>query len=66
MRVDLDLTLLEYMLFKKKYPILKDKDRYYFETSNPYISNGFGLCVGLPVELEKYILYDEEEDEASE
>jgi hypothetical protein len=63
MRVDLDLNLLEYMVLKKKFPILKDGKKYYFETSNPYISNGFGLCVGLPVELEKYVIYD---DEASE
>jgi hypothetical protein len=63
MRVDLDLTLLEYMLLKKKFPILKDGEKYYFETSNPYINNGFGLCVGLPVELEKYVIYDDEDSE---
>jgi hypothetical protein len=63
MRVDLDLTLPEYMRFKKKYPVLKDETGYYFETSNPYINNGFGLCIGLPPELEEYVIYD---DEASE
>jgi hypothetical protein len=64
MRVDLDLTLPEYMLLKKRYPILREgDDRYYFETSNPYINNGFGLCIGLPVELEKYVIYDDEDSE---
>ena len=64
MRIDLDLREIEYMLLKKKFPILKDKDdKYYFETSNPYISNGFGLCIGLPVELEKYVIYDDEDSE---
>jgi hypothetical protein len=63
MRVDLDLTLLEYMLLKKKFPILKDGEKYYFETQNPYISNGFGLCIGLPVELEKYVIYDDGDSE---
>ena len=64
MRIDLDLTLPEYMLLKKKFPILKDEKGYYFETQNPYINNGFGLSIGLPVELEEYVIYDE--DEASE
>ena len=64
MRIDLDLTLPEYMFLKKKYPILKDgDDKYYFETRNPYISNGFGLCIGLPVELEKYVIYNDEDSE---
>jgi hypothetical protein len=61
MRVDLDLREIEYMLLKKKYPVLKDEKGYYFETSNPYISNGFGLCIGLPPELEKYVIYDDSE-----
>ena len=64
MRIDLDLTLPEYLLLKRKYPILKEADdKYYFETQNPYIINGLGLCIGLPTELEKYILYDEEDSE---
>ena len=64
MRVDLDLTFPEYFFLKKKYPILKDEKGYYFQTQNPYISNGFGLCVGLPVELEKYIIYKEDEEDS--
>ena len=60
MIIYLDLTLPEYMRFKKKYPVLKDKDGYYFETKNPYISNGFGLCIGLPEELESYVIPDED------
>ena len=63
MRVNLDLTLPEYCRYKLKFPILKDKDGYYFETSNPYISNGFGLCLGLPQELEPYVVYDDEDSE---
>ena len=63
MRVNLDLTLPEYMRYKKKYPILKDENGYYFETSNPYISNGFGLCIGLPQELAEYVVYDDEDSE---
>ena len=61
MRVDLDLTLPEYMLLKKRFPILKDETGYYFETSHPYINNGFGLCIGLPPELEEYVIYDDSE-----
>jgi hypothetical protein len=64
MRIDLDLTHPEYMLLKKKYPVLKDDKGYYFETRNPYISNDFGLCIGLPVELEKYIIYNEGDEES--
>jgi hypothetical protein len=64
MRVNLNLTLPEYLLLKKRFPILKDKDgAYYFQTENPYISNGFGLCIGLPVELEQYVIYDDEDSE---
>jgi hypothetical protein len=63
MRVNLDLTLPEYMRYKLKYPILKDEEGYYFETSNPYISNGFGLCIGLPQELNEYVVYDDEDSE---
>ena len=64
MRVNLNLTLPEYMLFKKRFPILKDEyGAYYFQTENPYISNGFGLCIGLPVELEQYVIYDDEDSE---
>lgn len=61
MIIRLDLTLLEYMRYKKKYPVLKDEDGYYFETQNPYISNGFGLCIGLPDELEPYVISDDSE-----
>lgn len=61
MKILLDLTYPEYMRFKKKYPVLKDKDEYYFETQNPYISNGFGLCIGLPDELEPYVISDDSE-----
>jgi len=64
MRVDLDLREIEYIYLKKKYPILKDEKGYYFETSNPYISNGFGLCIGLPVELEQYIIYKEDDEDS--
>ncbi len=63
MRISLDLTLPEYMRFKKKYPVLKDEEGYYFETRNPYVSNGFGLCIGLPTELEEYVIYDDEDSE---
>ena len=58
MIIYLDLTLPEYMRFKKKYPVLKDKDGYYFETKNPYISNW--LHIGLPDELEPYVIPDED------
>jgi hypothetical protein len=64
MRIDLDLTLPEYMLFKKKYPVLKDDKGYYFETQNPYIEKGFGIAIGLPVELEKYVIYNEGDEES--
>ena len=63
MKVCLDLTYPEYLRFKKRFPVLKDKDGYYFESSNPYISNGFGLCLGLPQELEEYVIYDDEDSE---
>jgi hypothetical protein len=72
MIVFLDLTEVEFQRYKRKYPILKSisnhkPSQYYFETQNPYISNGFGLCIGLPPELEDYVIYDDqEEDEASE
>lgn len=61
MKILLDFTEPEYMRYKKKYPVFKDEDGYYFETQNPYISNGFGLCIGLPPELEPYVIYDESE-----
>lgn len=61
MKILLDFTEPEYMRYKKKYPVLKDEDGYYFETQNPYISNGFGLCIGLPPELEPYVIYDDSE-----
>ena len=62
MRIDLDLTEPEYMRLKKKYPILKDENgMYYFETANPYIDKGFGLRIGLPDELEEYVLYENSE-----
>jgi len=65
MRVDLNLREIEYIYLKKKYPILKDENgAYYFETSNPYISYGFGISVGLPVELEQYIIYPENYDDS--
>ena len=63
MKIKLDLTLPEYMRYKKKYPILKNEDGYYFETQNPYVSNGFGLCIGLPPELNDYVIYDDEDSE---
>ena len=61
MRVNLDLTEPEYMRYKRRYPVLKDKDGYYFLTHNPYIDNGFGLRVGLPDELEEYVIYEDDE-----
>ena len=62
MVIYLDLTLPEYMRFKKKYPVLKDEDgAYYFETKNPCISNGFGLSIGLPPELEPYVINEDSE-----
>lgn len=54
MRINLDLTETEYLRYKKRYPVLKDKEGYYFLPHNPYISNEFGLCIGLPEELEVY------------
>jgi hypothetical protein len=57
MRIDLDLTPPEYIKYKRKYPVLKDENgMYYFETKNPYVSNGIGLCIGLPEELEVYVI----------
>lgn len=56
MRINLDLSETEYLRYKKRYPVLKDKDGYYFLTQNPYVSNEFGLCIGLPEELEVYII----------
>jgi hypothetical protein len=61
MRFNLDLTEPEYMRFKKRYPVLKDNEGYYFETANPYIDNGFGLRIGLPDELEEYVIYEDSE-----
>jgi hypothetical protein len=56
MRIDLDLTEEEFQRYKRKYPILKDENGagYYFETQNPYIE--FGIKVGLPEELEVYVI----------
>lgn len=62
MKISLDLTYPEYLRYKKKFPVLKDEDGYYFETSNPYVSNNFGLKVGLPAELEQYVIYDEDSE----
>lgn len=56
MRVNLDITYVEYLKFKKKYPVLKDNEGFYFLTQNPYISNEFGLQIGLPEELQVYII----------
>ena len=61
MVIYLDLTEVEFKRYKRKYPILKDiydnkPSQYYFETGNPYISNGMGLCIGLPEELEVYVI----------
>lgn len=61
MLIKLDLTYPEYLRFKKKFPVLKDEKGYSFETKNPYISNGFGLCIGLPVELEDYVISEDSE-----
>lgn len=66
MIVYLDLTETEYRRFKQKYPVLKDTSsdtpsEYYFETKNPYVSNGFGLCIGLPEELDPYVIYEDSE-----
>ena len=62
MVIRLDLTEPEYMRFKRKFPVLKDKDgTYYFETKNPYVSNGFGLSIGLPPELEPYVINEDSE-----
>ena len=55
MRIDLDLTEAEFQRYKKKYPVLKDENgAYYFETQNPYLE--YGLKVGLPEELEVYVI----------
>jgi hypothetical protein len=55
MRIELDLTEVEYIKYKRKYPVLKDLNGvYYFETLNPYIE--YGLKVGLPEELEVYVI----------
>ena len=55
MIIYLDLTEEEYKRYKRKYPVLKDENgMYFFETKNPYVSNGIGLCIGLPEELEVY------------
>ncbi len=57
MRIELDLTPTEYVKYKRKYPVLKDGDGvYYFETQNPYIEYGMGLCIGLPEELYIYVI----------
>ena len=66
MIIYLDLTETEYRRFKLKYPVLKDTRNdnpslYYFETKNPYICNGVGLCIGLPEELDPYIISDDSE-----
>lgn len=64
MRINLNLREVEYLIFKKRFPILKDKDGgYYFESSNPYVTNGFGLSIGLPRELEEFVIYDDEDSE---
>lgn len=60
MRINLDLTYPEYLKFKKRYPVLKDNEGFYFLTHNPYISNDFGLQIGLPEELQEYIIEEEE------
>jgi hypothetical protein len=55
MRIELDLSEMEYIKYKRKYPVLKDLNGvYYFETQNPYIE--YGLKVGLPEELEVYVI----------
>jgi hypothetical protein len=55
MRIDLDLTEAEFKRYKRKYPVLKDENGvYYFETQNPYLE--YGLKVGLPEELEVYVI----------
>lgn len=59
MRINLDLTEPEYIRFKKKYPVLKDEDGYYFETQNPYIQ--YGIKVGLPDELKEYVIEEDSE-----
>jgi hypothetical protein len=57
MIIYLDLTETEYVKYKRKYPVLKDENGlYYFVSKNPYISNGIGLCIGLPEELEVYVI----------
>jgi hypothetical protein len=61
MVIYLDLTEVEYLRYKRKYPVLKcisndTPSQYYFETRNPYVSNGIGLCIGLPEELEVYVI----------
>jgi hypothetical protein len=66
MKVSLDLTEVEFQRYKQKYPIKKNisndtPSQYYFETTNPYINNGFGLCIGLPAELEEYVIYEDSE-----
>lgn len=61
MRINLDLTEPEYMRFKRKYPVLKDKEGYYFETQKPYLGLGVGLCIGLPDELDAYVINDDNE-----
>lgn len=64
MIIYLDLTETEYKRFKLKYPVLKDvfndkPSQYYFETKNPYISTNFGLSIGLPEELDAYVISDD-------
>jgi transketolase C-terminal domain/subunit len=59
MRIILDLTEPEYLRFKRKYPVLKDEDGYYFETQNPYLE--YGLKVGLPEELKEYAIDEDSE-----
>jgi hypothetical protein len=59
MIIYLDLTEEEFQRYKRKYPVLKSVSndtppRYFFETQNPYIE--FGLKVGLPEELEIYVI----------
>lgn len=66
MIIYLDLTEPEYRRFKLKYPVLKDTrpdnpSLYYFETQNPYICNRVGLCIGLPEELDPYIISNDNE-----
>lgn len=64
MIIYLDLTETEYQRYKRKYPVLKNinankPSQYYFETKNPYICGGVGLSIGLPDELDDYVINDD-------